>query len=131
LIGIDTNVLIRFLVEDDADQSEAVRKWMAMRDAEIPAYVSTIVLAETVWVLSRRLKFPMKQVTNILRDLLAADGLVFEETERLDALLHNGEPATDLADYLISWQAAAAGCSYTVSFDRQAAGAIPEMELLA
>lgn len=131
MIGIDTNVLIRFLVEDDADQSEAVRKWMAMRDAEIPAYVSTIVLAETVWVLSRRLKYPMKQVTNILRDLLAADGLVFEETERLDALLHNGEPATDLADYLISWQAAAGGCSYTVTFDRHAAGAIPEMELLA
>ena len=93
MIGIDTNVLIRFLVEDNADQSAAVRSW-------------------------------------ILRDLLAADGLVFEATERLDALLHGGEPATDIADYLISWQAAAAGCTHTVTFDRQAAGAIPEMELL-
>jgi predicted nucleic-acid-binding protein len=130
VIGIDTNILVRFLVDDDHDQRTSARDWLAERTADDPAYVGAVVIAETIWVLNRRLKFPMRDITRILRDLLAADGMVLELTEELDALLSAGEPAADIADHMIAFSARKAGCSHTVTFDRQAAGAIPGMELL-
>ncbi|CAN7505038.1 type II toxin-antitoxin system VapC family toxin [Rhizobium sp. LjRoot30] len=130
MIGIDTNVLVRFLVDDDVVQNAAARRLLSERTAEDPAYVSAVALVETVWILHSRLKFPMLQITAILRDLLAADGLIVEHTEELDALLSETEPNADLADYLICWSGMKMGCRATKTFDRSAAKAIPGMELL-
>ena len=130
MIGIDTNVLVRFLVDDDAVQNAAARRLLSERTAEDPAYVSAVALVETVWILHSRLKFPMPQITAILRDLLAADGLIVEHTEELDALLSETEPNADLADYLIGWSGMKMGCRATKTFDKTAARAIPGMELL-
>ncbi|MDP2122266.1 MAG: PIN domain-containing protein [Hoeflea sp.] len=131
MIGIDTNILVRFLVEDESDQRLTARRWLGSRNADDPAYVSAIVVAETVWVLNRRLKYPMTDVTRILRDLLASDGLVIEMTEELDALLRAGEPAADIADYFVAWTSAKAGCSHTVTFDKLASKQVPGMEFLS
>lgn len=130
MIGIDTNILVRFLVEDESDQRLTARRWLGSRNADEPAFVSAIVVAETIWVLNRRLKFPMTEVTRILRDLLASDGLVVEMTAELDALLRVGEPAADIADYFVAWMSAKAGCSHTVTFDKMASKHVPGMELL-
>lgn len=131
MIGVDTNVLVRFLVEDDPEQNALARDFFSERSAEDPAFVSATVIAETVWVLSRRLKLPLATVSDLLQNLLAADRLVVEFTEELDALLSQDRPQTDIADYLIAWSAARVGCQKTVTFDKTSAEAIPGMELLA
>lgn len=131
MIGVDTNVLVRFLVEDDPQQNAIAHNFFSKRSAEDPAYVSATVIAETVWVLRRRLKLPLATVSDLIQNLLAADRLVVEFTEELDALLSQETPQTDIADYLIAWSAKRAGCLATVTFDRTSAEAIPGMELLA
>jgi predicted nucleic-acid-binding protein len=132
MIGVDTNVLVRFLASDDPAQNEKARRFFGSRSAEDPAFVSAVTLAETVWVLHRRLKFPLADVIAVVRDLLASDGLIIEHAAELGQLLHEqGALRSDIADYLISWAAAHAGCSHTVTFDRLAAKAVPSMELLS
>ncbi|AYD02075.1 type II toxin-antitoxin system VapC family toxin [Neorhizobium sp. NCHU2750] len=131
MIGIDTNVLVRFLVDEQSEQSEAARRFLSERSADSPAYISAVVLAETVWVLNRRMRYPMATIVQVLQDLLAADCLLVEHTEELDALFSQGDVAGDLPDYLIAWAARRAGCGHTVTFDKAAARRIPGMELLA
>jgi predicted nucleic-acid-binding protein len=132
MIGVDTNVLIRFLVDDDPDQNARARAFLSARSFSDPAFVSAITLAETVWVLTRRLKFPVGTVAKILRELLASEGLIVEHAEELGAIVFGeADPGADIADYLIAWSGAAAGCSRTVTFDRRAASGVPGMELLA
>jgi predicted nucleic-acid-binding protein len=131
VIGIDTNILVRFLVDDEPSQNLAARRFLGERTAEAPAYVSAVVVAETVWILNRRLKYPMAVIAELLQNLLATDGLVFEYTEELDALLSDTGPKADLADYLIAWGAQRAGCARIMTFDTKAATRVPGMELLA
>jgi len=132
MIGVDTNVLIRMLANDDVRQVEAVRAFLSERGGRDPAYVSAVVLAETLWVLQSRLRYPVEAIISALLKLLASDDLSFQYADRLNALLDQSHPPrADLADYLISWSAESAGCSHTVTFDRRAAKAVPSMELLS
>jgi predicted nucleic-acid-binding protein len=131
VIGIDTNILVRFLVDDDPAQNAVARLFLSARTAEEPAYISAIVIAETVWILHNRLNYPMSVVAELVQNLLAADGLVIECTEELDALLSTGQPLADLADYLIAWAAKRAGARTTLTFDKRAAARVSGMELLA
>ena len=132
MIGIDTNILVRFLVVDDPAQNEAAKAFLAERSAENPAYISSITLAETVWVLHRRLKYPLAAVISALRGLLASEELIIEHADELGQLLEGDRmPETDLADYLIAWAGMRAGCTHTVTFDQLAAKAVSSMELLS
>lgn len=131
MIGIDTNVLVRFLVDDQPVQNRAARQFLSERTADSPAYVSAVVLAETVWVLNTRLKYPMPVIIEVLQNLLAAESLIIEYSEELDALFSQAATCGDLPDYLIAWSAQRAGCMHTVTFDKAAARRIPGMELLA
>lgn len=131
MIGIDTNVLVRFLVDDDPAQNALARTFLSARTAEEPAYISAIVIAETVWILHNRLQYPMSTVAELFQNLLAADGLVIQYTEELGALLSTGQPLADLADHLIAWAAKRAGAPTTLTFDKRAASRVPGMELLA
>jgi predicted nucleic-acid-binding protein len=131
MIGIDTNVLVRFLAMDDLAQNERAKRFFAERNAADPAFISAVTLAETIWVLHRRLKFPMSDIVAVVTGLLASEGLFFEHAEQLELLLRdNRVPKTDLADHLIVWAGDAAGCSRTATFDRAAAKSVPGMELL-
>lgn len=131
MIGIDTNVLVRFLVDDDERQNAAARGLLTGRTPEKPAFLSAVALAETVWVLRKRMEYPMPAIVAMLRELMSADSLIIEHTEELDALI-NGDDARieDLADHLIAWSGIKAGCRTTVTFDRKAARSVPGMELL-
>jgi predicted nucleic-acid-binding protein len=132
LIGVDTNVLLRFLVDDEPEQNQIARRVLAERSADDPVFISAVTLAETVWLLMRKLDYSICDVSAMLRDLLASDGVIVEHGDELDFLLGRGNaPAAELADYLIAWSGLAAGCSRTLTFDRRAARAVPSMELLA
>ncbi|WP_421857374.1 PIN domain-containing protein [Oricola sp.] len=132
MIGVDTNVLLRFLVEDDnAAQRSAAIRFMRERSADDPAYIGLVTLAETIWVLRKRLRYPWERIRQSFALLLDSSDFVFAEHDRLVILLDDSSaPGCDPADYLIAWANERAGCSATVTFDRDAAKSIATMEFL-
>lgn len=131
MIGIDTNVLVRLVAPDDERQNGIARAFFAERTASDPAFVSSIVLAETVWLLRRRLGYSKDVVEGLVRSLLASDDFLLEHSDELVALLDKPASArSQLADHLIAWSAERMGCMRTVTFDRRAARRVRSMELL-
>ena len=87
MIGIDTNVLLRFLVDDDPAQNEIARRWLSDRTTVDPVFISAVTIAETVWVLTRTLDYSVDVVSDMLRDLLASDAVSIEHGDELGFLL--------------------------------------------
>lgn len=131
MIGVDTNVLLRFLVNDDPQQNRIARETLARSGVDNPVFVSAVTLAETVWILTKTLGYPARDIANMVQNLLASDGVVMEHGDQLGQLFgRSGGSAAELTDYLIAWSGLAAGCRKTLTFDRRAARRIPSMELL-
>lgn len=128
--AVDTNVLLRYVVRDDDGQFDKAAEFLATRTPEDPAYIGLIVVAEFVWALRRRYRYPPASIRAILTALLETAEIVFEEEEYLSLLLASG-PQGDIADHLIAYRAARAGCTSTATFDQNAARSIPSMELLS
>ncbi|WP_112944917.1 MULTISPECIES: PIN domain-containing protein [unclassified Rhizobium] len=132
MIGIDTNILLRFLLDDEPTQGAIARQFMSERTTDDPAYVSAVVLAETSWLLNRRLGYSKSEIATVLAQLAQADEIVIEHSKELKLLTADtSRPIADIADYLVVWAAANVGCAKTFTFDRKAARKIPGMELLA
>ncbi len=119
MIAPDTNVLVRFLVEDDPDQSAraaALVERLARED--LPVFVPDIVLVETVWVLSRSYRVPKSEIIGALRGLVAARNVRFASHDKIVSALRAWEKGkTGLADYMILEEARRAGCEATATFD--------------
>lgn len=120
MIALDTNVLVRFIVEDDARQAAAATKLIEQAvAADQPLFISTIVLCEFVWVLGGSYHVSRTEIGRVLRELLRARHLTFDGPDHLvrtlDAFLHG---KGDFADYLIREQGRAAGCDIVATFDR-------------
>jgi predicted nucleic-acid-binding protein len=122
MTGLDTNVLVRYLTEDDPVQTTAAGRVMDSFSAESPGYVSVIVLAELVWVLESLYRFTKKEIEQVLETLLRSEELVLERAEIVSQALRmfRGSRA-DFADCLIERSGHAAECRYTVTFDKKAA----------
>jgi predicted nucleic-acid-binding protein len=120
VIAVDTNVLVRFLVEDDEAQTRAATSLIARAGrADEPLHVSDIVVCEVVWVLSARYGFPKTEITAALRKLLHARQLTFRASDvLLRALEAYAAGKGDFADYVIREDAAAAGCESVATFDK-------------
>ena len=122
MIGIDTNVLVRFLVEDDEEQAAQVTALFEKTIAEnTTLFISDIVICicETVWVLASRYRFSRSEITSVLRSLFEADHLSFAPTSRyVHALAAYTAGRGDFADYMIREQCVVAGCSRVVTFDQ-------------
>ncbi len=120
MIGLDTNVLVRFLVRDDEKQSRRATeliKGAVDRDEQL--FVSDIVMCETVWVLSSAYGFTRAEIVGALGGLVRARNLVFGSTDRLArALDAYRDGKGDFADYLIREHARAAGADTVATFDR-------------
>ncbi|MDP4593516.1 MAG: PIN domain-containing protein, partial [Beijerinckiaceae bacterium] len=109
---------------------KAVR-FMQDRTYQDPAYISLIVLTETVWVLTQRLQYRPEFVADAVHVLLSCDFIAFEKQESLVSLFNSdSNHRTDIADYLIAASNRYAGCTKTITFDRKAAKAVDGMELL-
>lgn len=128
--AVDTNVLLRFVVQDDPRQFEVAADFLRARTAEDPAFVSLLVVAELVWALDRRYGYPRNAVLAVLSALLESAEVVVEEEQFLTALVGDGVKG-GIADHLIARCAVRAGCSTVVTFDLDAARSIPAMELLS
>lgn len=116
--AVDTNVLVRYLVEDDARQSAAALFKQATANDEM-LFVSDIVVCEVVWVLSVSYGFSRMAIAPVLRDLFRARQLAFTAPERLIRALGAFESGKgDYADYLIREHARGAGCEEVLTFDK-------------
>ena len=124
MIALDTNVLIRFLVEDDEAQSRRATKLIegaVARDEQL--FVSDIVMCETVWVLSSAYGFSRDEIVDALSQLLRARSVVFNSADSIArALDAYRKEKGDFADYLIREHARSAGADTVATF----AGALLE-----
>ena len=132
MIGIDTNVLVRYLAQDDPKQSAVATRFIEGRlTTENPGFVSTITLCEIAWVLADSYGADRKRIRDAMEGLLATKQLVIERSELVWKALRawEGVPA-DFSDALIGQLAIAHGGEKTVTFDRTAAR-LPGFELLS
>lgn len=125
MIGIDTNVLIRYIVQDDPRQARAATRLIEGQcSAEDPGFISHMVLCEFVWVLSSAYRYAKPEVIGVLEQLLRVAQLRVENPQILWRALEDfRRHRADFSDHLIGRLHAAQGCERTVTFDRLAAGA--------
>lgn len=120
MIGLDTNVLARYIMQDDPAQSEAASELIESRcSADEPGLVSSVVLCELVWVLGRGYRVGRPALASVLRTILAAEELQVDEPElawRALRLYESGQ--ADFADYLIAAGNRERGARVTCTFDR-------------
>lgn len=120
--GIDTNILVRYIVADDPAQFRAATRFIEHEcSPREPGFINRIVLAELVWVLESSYKLPRLAIVSALRLLLGANQLSIEEVEDARAALREYQDGADFADSLIAAANERAGCEYTATFDRRAA----------
>lgn len=123
MIGLDTNVLARYIVRDDEQQADAATKLIENHCTETsPGFVPQLVLVELFWVLARGYKYDKPVLAKIFNTLLSAAELNVERAEDAwYALRAYQADNADFADYLIGRAAQTAGCETTYTFDRRAA----------
>lgn len=122
MLGIDTNVLVRLLVADDADQTRRARRIVEKSvDQGRPVLVSLLVLIETEWVLRSRYELDKGTILTAFRGLLESRDLAFEDESAVEeALFHWKDGNCGFADCLISAHNRRLGCSATATFDAKA-----------
>ena len=123
MIGLDTNILVRYFTHDDPEQTpKALRLINEQLDSHRPGYISIATLAELVWVLRTRYAADKATVIGIVDHLLADPRFVTQHRDALWAALDTFERLpVDFGDALIAMLDRAAGCSETLTFDRRAA----------
>lgn len=125
MIGLDTNVLARYLAQDDVRQSAAATR-LIEKELSIasPGFVSLVVVAELCWVLHRLYSATMDELVTMLEDLLRTPQFQIEQREIVQAAIQrfkqNSSRKSGVTDALIAQIAVSAGCTHTVSFDKGA-----------
>ena len=123
MIGLDTNILIRYLVQDDPVQSAKATEILEHRLTEKnPGFVSIVAMAETVWVLDRAYGFTPQEIAAAVERLLQVEILTIEDEQQVfTAMVALKQGRGSFADVLIAELGTRAGCARTLTFDRKAA----------
>lgn len=132
MIGLDTNVLLRYLVQDDPAQSlratEIIERRLTDRD---PGFVSLVSILEIVWVLGTLYKRSRLEIADHVEMSLAADTLeVQNEQEVYQAVVALRNGTGTFEDALIGAIGAWRGCSTTLTFDQNAAKRLNGFQLI-
>ena len=122
MLGIDTNVLVRFLVRDDQTQFEKARKLLKREVSKgRRVFINQLVLLETEWVLRTRYGLAKTQMLEMISGLLDAPDIQLEDEPALEEALFIWRDANaDFADCLIGARNRRLGCRATVTFDTKA-----------
>lgn len=123
MIGLDTNVVLRYLLQDDPKQTrQANRIFEQQLSEQSPGYINLATVLEIVWVLRSLLRQSPAQIAAHLENLLAADSLeVQNEQQVFEAAFALKRRTGEFEDALIGALNAWAGCTHTLTFDRKAA----------
>ena len=121
MIALDTNVIVRFLVEDDKAQSRQAKRLIeSVVNRDDKVFLSDLVMVETVWVLSRSYGFDRMEIAEALRMVLSAKNIEFESSDRLaKALRSYVEGRAGFSDYLIREIALEHNCEHVATFDKR------------
>ena len=121
MIGLDTNILLRFVTQDDPVQSPiATRILEAELTEQEPGFVSLVAIVELAWVLESRYKLKRAEVAAVIEGLARTDSLRLEHPLAVAAAVTAAaERNADFADALIGAIGLNAGCSTTLTFDRR------------
>src|SRR5205085_1973163 len=118
VIALDTNVLVRLVLQDDEAQARAAERLVVRaRREDTPLFIGDVVLCELVWVLTRRAGIARAEIAAVLDQLVRTELMVFSNTaviERAVAAYRDGRG--DFADYLVRENARAAGATEIVTF---------------
>ena len=122
MIGLDTNILVRYLAQDDAVQSSIANDVVDRRlSTEKPGFISVVAMAETVWVLRRSYRMKGPALAACIARLLQADVLLVQHQPAVHAaMVAYRDRNVDFGDALIGLLGMQAGCTQSVTFDRDA-----------
>ena len=122
MLGIDTNVLVRFLLSDDEAQFQKAKKLIQQEvTAGRGVLVSQLVLLETEWVLRSRYGFSKIQLLEVIASLLDTLDIQLEDEQSVEEAIYQWKDANaDFADCLIAARHRRLGCSATATFDARA-----------
>jgi predicted nucleic-acid-binding protein len=120
LIGVDTNVLVRLLTQDDPAQARAVDALVTeSTKSAVRLHIDDVVLCELVWVLRGAYRFSRSTIASTLEKVLDAAQFSFEDRDLLRrALARYREGEADFADYVIGARNVRSGCESTTTFDQ-------------
>jgi predicted nucleic-acid-binding protein len=132
LIGLDTSILLRSVLDDDPIQSPAAQRLLQSLDRQRPGYVNVPVILEFFWVLRSRYRLPRVRLSRIMRDLIEVEYIGFEALETIGkALAAYQSGMADFSDSVIAMRNRELGADVTFTFDRDTARVLPSMELLS
>jgi predicted nucleic-acid-binding protein len=118
MTGLDTNILVRLLAQDDPAQSQRAVEFLQTLSREMPGFVSLVSLIELIWVLRSQYRMNKARLILGMEWLLNSSELVVESQEAVtQALSRFASVKADFADCLIERSCHAAGCRETITFD--------------
>ena len=120
MTGIDTNVVLRAVLQDHDVQTPLARHALSSLSRESPGFISVVTLAEVYWVLGRHQRFTKAARLAVIRRLIETETLEFEDGEGVVRALHLAEDGADFADALIQGAMELFGAKETLTFDRSA-----------
>jgi len=122
MIGLDTNVLIRYLTQDDPVQSAKATEVIERRlTAKNPGFVSVVAMVETVWILDRAYSLTAQEISTVVERLLQIEVLAIENEQKVfTAMVALKQGRGSFSDALIAEFGVRAGCSRTLTFDQKA-----------
>jgi AbrB family looped-hinge helix DNA binding protein len=121
VIGLDTNVVVRYLVQDDPGQAAVASALVERLTDTEPGYLSLVTVVETFWVLRSAYGVDAEHCADLVEGLLDARELRVDRAEVVRAVIPAARRGLDLADAVVAELGRAAGCNRTVTFDRKAA----------
>ena len=123
MIGLDTNILVRFLVRDDEKQSRIAYKRFKKAETEREKlFIPLPVILETIWVLESAYNLSRREILDAIEDLSRMPVLLFEKEQVIaDFLAAARKSKVDCADMLIAQSAKSGGCDRIITFDKKAA----------
>lgn len=121
MIGVDTNVIVRYVTQDEPDQAAEATAVFERFSEDRPGFVSMVVLVEVTWVLRRSYGLERETSAAVVRGLLAAREVVVESPDLVARALRRVRSGAEFSDAVVVEQAMAVGCSEVLTFDRRAA----------
>ena len=120
MTALDTNVIVRYLVGDDAEHTEAARALLDRLTPSDPGFICREVVLEAAWVLERSYRFARSEVAEALMDLTASDSLVVEASDDVAAAAHRyRQGGAGFSDLMILAAAERVGATPLHTFDRR------------
>ena len=121
MIGVDTNLLLRHILQDDPIQSPSASAFLAERGPGDPAFVSTGVLLELMWTLRSRYGFPLADVSQVVWSLTRSQDILLQDATAVRRAVWDArDENAEIADAIIAQTAIDAGCDGVVTFDKRA-----------